>query len=107
MLLFSSLRVRNNQSFLNRVSFRRRTPTRETPSMILDNVNMNNIPNIKSIPNSTVAAMRSCFDTLSETARMTPSASMISPHEGSSSGKSPLFFFELINNERFLILFNQ
>jgi hypothetical protein len=48
---------------------------------------------IKAVPNSAVAAMRSCIDTLSETASMTPSLSMIAPHEGSSSGKSVVGFF--------------
>ncbi len=84
---FSSFRMRHNQSFLNRVSFRRRTPTRETAPNILINSTM------KSVPNSAVAAMRSCIDTLSETASITPSASMIAPHEGSSSGKSVVVVF--------------
>jgi hypothetical protein len=37
--------------------------------------------------------MRSCIDTISETASITPSTSMVTGHEGSSSGKSDLFFF--------------
>jgi len=79
--------MRNNQSFLNRVSFRRRTPTRETAPNILTTAT------IKAVPHSAVAAMRSCIDTLSETASMTTSPSMIVPHEGSSSGKSIVVFF--------------
>ena len=79
--------MRHNQSFLNRVSFRRRTPTRETPPTTFTNANMNNNPSLKSIPNSTVAAMRSCIDTLSETASITQSTNVITHHEGSSSGK--------------------
>ncbi len=85
--------MRHNQSFLNRVSFRRRIPVRETPPTTLNNSNINNNSNIKSVPNSTVAAMRSCIDTISETASITPSTSMVTGHEGSSSGKSDLFFF--------------
>ncbi len=92
--------MRHNQSFLNRVSFRRRTPTQETTPTRSNNANINNNPNAKSVPNSTVAAMRSCMDTLSETASITPSPSMIVPHEGSSSGKS---FFSL---RKFLLLIN-
>ncbi|CAF4563420.1 unnamed protein product [Rotaria sp. Silwood1] len=80
-----SFRMRNNQSFLNRVSFRRRTPTRETATIPLTNSNRSNSPNIKSVPNSTVAAMRSCIDTLSETVSITPSACMNVPQEVSSS----------------------
>ena len=80
--------MRNNQSFLNRVSFRRRTPpTRETASTIPNIANMNNNSTFKSIPNSTVAAMRSAIDTISETASIARSASFVTPHEGSSSGK--------------------
>ena len=79
--------MRNNQSFLNRVSFRRRTPTRETAPAIPNSANMNNISTLKSIPNSTVAAMRSAIDTISETASIPRSASFVTPHEGSSSGK--------------------
>ena len=81
--------MRNNQSFLNRVSFRRRTPTRETAPTILHTMDANNgsTLTLKTVPNSTVAAMRTCIDTLSETASITPSASMIVPPEGSSSGK--------------------
>jgi hypothetical protein len=45
------------------------------------------------MPNATVAAMRSCIDTLSETASITRSGSMITPHEGSSSGKLICFVF--------------
>jgi hypothetical protein len=84
---FSSFRMRNNQSFLNRVSFRRRTPARETPLTSLNNINATsaNVTS-RSGPSATVAAMRSCIDTLSETATLTRSASMISPPEGSSSG---------------------
>ncbi|CAF3520573.1 unnamed protein product [Rotaria sordida] len=82
---FSSFRMRNNQ-FLNRVSFRRRTPARETPTIPLNNpTNRSNNQNIKPLPNSTVAAMRSCIDTLSETVSITPSVSMNNPQEGSSS----------------------
>ncbi|CAF2726342.1 unnamed protein product [Rotaria sp. Silwood2] len=80
-----SFRMRNNQSFLNRVSFRRRTPIRETPTIPLNNPNTSNNPNIKTIPNSTVAAMRSCIDTLSETVSITPSVCMNIPQEISSS----------------------
>ncbi len=90
--------MRHNQSFLNRVSFRRRPPTQETTPTRLNNANINNKPNAKSIPNSTVAAMRSCIDTLSETPSITPSPSMIVPHEGSSSGKS------IFSLRKFLIL---
>jgi hypothetical protein len=43
--------------------------------------------NTKSNTSSTIAAMRSCIDTLSETASMTPPLSIVLPHEGSSSGK--------------------
>jgi hypothetical protein len=93
---FSSFRMRHNQSFLNRVSFRRRTPTRETPLTSLSNTNTSNIPNAKSMPNATVAAMRSCIDTLSETASITPSLGMLTPHEGSSSGKLAGFNFLLL-----------
>ncbi len=79
--------MRNNQSFLNRVSFRRRTPARDTTPTVLSNATTNNNSNIKSVPNATVAAMRSCIDTLSETASITRSASILTPHEGSLSGK--------------------
>jgi hypothetical protein len=77
--------MRNNQSFLNRVSFRRRTPTRGTSTAVPSNINTNST--IKPSPSSTVTAVRSCIDTLSEAASITPSASIILPHEGSSSGK--------------------
>ncbi|UJR34079.1 hypothetical protein I4U23_021489 [Adineta vaga] len=80
-----STRMRSNPSFLNRVSFRRRT-TRETS---LANSNSTKSPNnlsLKPIPNPTVAAMRSCIDTLTETANMTPpTTSLTALHEGSSS----------------------
>jgi hypothetical protein len=95
--------MRNNQSFLNRVSFRRRTPTRETPPLTLNNANSNNIPNFKSIPNSTVAAMRSCIDTISETASIPRSASMLGPVEGSSSGKRD--YLLIYEKYKFVILF--
>jgi hypothetical protein len=71
--------MRNNPSFLNRVSFRRRGPTRGTSKTVSNNT--------KSISTTTVNAMRSCIDTLSETTSITPPASLILPHEGSSSGK--------------------
>ena len=83
---FSSFRMRSNQSFLDRVSFRRRTPTRRTQITSLNNSNTNNSSNIRSIPSSTVAAMRSCIDTLSETVSIAPS-SIVATQEGSSSGK--------------------
>ncbi|CAF3373630.1 unnamed protein product [Rotaria socialis] len=75
----ASFRMRNNQSFLNRVSFRRRTPTREAATISVNN------PNMKLSPNSAMAAMRSCIDTLSETVSITPPISMNAPNEGSSS----------------------
>jgi hypothetical protein len=95
--------MRNNQSsFLNRVSFRRRTRVRETTPTILNNVNTNSNLNLKPIPNSTVAAMRSCIDTLSETANITPLANLTTPHEGSSSGKlASLYFFEFMEKRKF------
>ncbi|CAF4188091.1 unnamed protein product, partial [Rotaria magnacalcarata] len=74
-----SFRMRHNQSFLNRVSFRRRTPTREAAMISVNN------PNMKLAPNSAMTAMRSCIDTLSETVSITPSISMKAPNEGSSS----------------------
>jgi hypothetical protein len=95
--------MRNNQSFLNRVSFRRRTPVRETTSTILNNVNTNSNLNLKPIPNLTVAAMRSCIDTLSETANIPPLANVNTPHEGSSSGK--LAFFEIYGKKENFVHF--
>ncbi len=81
--------MRNNQSFLNRVSFRRRTPTRGTPTIASNNVNTNT--NMKSVSNTTINAMRSCMD-VSDTVSITPPASIILPlQEGSSSGKNFLF----------------
>ncbi|CAF0851894.1 unnamed protein product [Adineta steineri] len=82
-----SSKMRNNPSFLNRVSFRRRptTTTRETSLTVQNNLRLSNSLNIKPAPNSTVAAMRSCMDTLSETANMTPPPTITGPHEGSSS----------------------
>jgi len=77
--------MRNNPSFLNRVSFRRRTATRGTSNTAPNSINTNS--NMKSISTTTVNAVRSCIDTLSETASITPPASLILPHEGSSSGK--------------------
>ncbi len=88
--------MRNNHSFLNRVSFRRRAPTRSTPTTSQKTAN----PNIKSTP---VAAVRSCIDTLSETASITPPASLFLPHEGSSSGKS--FLFTYLNEEKYTPIF--
>ncbi|CAF0947028.1 unnamed protein product [Adineta ricciae] len=79
-----SARVRNNPSFLNRVSFRRRT-TRETSSTNLNPEKSSSNLNLKPLPNSTVAAMRSCIDTLTETANMAPTANLSALHEGSSS----------------------
>ncbi|CAF1314982.1 unnamed protein product, partial [Adineta steineri] len=83
-----SFKMRNNQSFLNRVSFRRRTPsrgtpTRDTPTTSPKSPKINS--NTKTTPCATVAAMRSCIDTLSETVSITPPASIILPPEGSSS----------------------
>ena len=90
--LSSSFKTRNNHSFLNRVSFRRRTPARDSSTSQTNHMNTN--ASIKSAPNATVAAMRSCIDTLSDTASISPPASVILPHEGSSSGKI-LFRFRL------------
>ena len=77
------MKLRNNQSFLNRVSFRRRVPT---PTTSPNNVNTN--LTMKSV---SMSAMRSCIDTLSETTSITPTASVILAHEGSSSGKVRFF----------------
>jgi hypothetical protein len=84
--------MRNNHSFLNRVSFRRRAPTRSTPIISVNNINTNS--NLKSISTTTLNAMRSCIDTVSETASITQSENIILPHEGSSSGK--ICFFQII-----------
>lgn len=77
--------MRSNQPFLNRVSFRRRTPARHAATVTSNDTNINS--NTKFVPNSTFAAMRSCIDTLSDTANITPTASVILSHEESSSGK--------------------
>ncbi len=83
-------KLRNNQSFLNRVSFRRRSPARTASTTLPNNTN------IKSISSTTVNAVRSCIDTFSETASITPSPSIHLPHEGSSSGKIFFFFLEIL-----------
>ncbi|CAF1582700.1 unnamed protein product [Adineta ricciae] len=72
-------KLRSNQSFLNRVSFRRRTTPRDTHTISPKS------PNLKITPNATVTVIRSCIDTLSETASMSPPASILFPPEGSSS----------------------
>lgn len=76
--------MRHNQSFLNRVSFRRRAPPR------VAQVNTTNNSNAQSMPNSTISAIRTCIDTLSESTSITPSTSVLGPHEGSSSGRDSL-----------------
>jgi hypothetical protein len=53
---------------------------------------------MKSISTTTINAMRSCIDTVSETPSITPSASIILPHEGSSSGIR-FCFFQIIKLE--------
>ena len=78
----SSFKLRNNPLFSNKVNFRRGVSARDTSPTVLNNINT------KSNTSSTVAAMRSCIDTLSETASITPPASILLPHEGGSlSGK--------------------
>ncbi|UJR13291.1 hypothetical protein I4U23_000309 [Adineta vaga] len=74
-----SSKLRNNPSFLNRVSFRRRTTSHDTPTISVKS------PNLKATPYVTVSAMRSCIDTLSDTASISPPASLFSPPEAASS----------------------
>lgn len=97
--------MRNNQSFLNRVSFRRRTPVRETPTIPFGKPAANNSPTLKPVPNQTVAAMRSCIDTLSETANISPAAYMNIAQEGSSSGKRTFDYIYEMNEKDFFLNF--
>ena len=76
-----SFKARHNQSFLNRVSFRRRPQVRGTSTTPIQ-INTNT----QSISTPTMNNKRVCMDTLSETTSITPSESVILPHEGSSSG---------------------
>lgn len=75
--------MRHNQSFLNRVSFRRRAQPRVAQA---STTNMTINSNVQPMPNSTISAMRTCIDTLSESTSITPSTNVLNPHEGSSSG---------------------
>lgn len=86
---FRSFKMRHNQSFLNRVSFRRRPPPPPSTPIV-------NNPNTPSISTPIVTNnKRSCMDTLSETASLTPSESINLHHDGSSSGRILWFFLQL------------
>jgi hypothetical protein len=86
--------MRQNASFLNRVSFRRRTPTRGiSPTTVPNNTSPNS--NIESISPAAANVVRSCIDIFSETASITPPASIILGHEGSLSGKIYLEILKL------------